>query len=187
MVSDFFSAPESILSNPESKALRERGKVEQFLRFHLVPNTTMMLPIPQLTEVLKIPTNGIIPIPHMPAWVIGVYNWRGEILWTIDLGHLVGLVPWYRQGANVGNFTAIVLHGGARDKDSNKTTKQTLALVVNRVEDIEWCNPDTIQSPPVSIITTELAPFLQGYWLKSNGDMVLAIDGNAIIAAMPKT
>ncbi|HEY9652883.1 MAG TPA: chemotaxis protein CheW, partial [Coleofasciculaceae cyanobacterium] len=67
---------------------------EQFLRFHLLPNTTALLPIEQLTEVLTISRDQVVPIFHMPPWVMGVYNWRGEILWILDLGHLIGLTPW---------------------------------------------------------------------------------------------
>jgi positive phototaxis protein PixI len=61
-----------------------------------------------------------------------------------------------------------------------------LGVVVNRVEDIEWCDPDAMRSPPSSTVTPDLVPFLRGYWLKPNGDMLLLIDGQAILAAMPK-
>lgn len=66
---------------------------EQFLRFHLLPDTTVLLPIQQLTEVLTIPRSQIVPIFQMPTWVMGAYNWRGEVLWIVDLGYLVGLTP----------------------------------------------------------------------------------------------
>ncbi|GBF83605.1 CheW protein [Aphanothece sacrum FPU3] len=61
-----------------------------------------------------------------------------------------------------------------------------LGLVVSGVEDIEWCNPAEIQSPPASAVTPSLAPFLRGYWLKTQGDMFVILDGEAIMAAMPK-
>jgi positive phototaxis protein PixI len=61
-----------------------------------------------------------------------------------------------------------------------------LGLVVNRVEDIEWCNTDLIQSPPSSTVTPSLVPFLRGYWLKSDDEILPVIDGKAILAAMPK-
>ncbi len=161
----------------------DRGSQEQFLRFCLLPETMMMLPVSQLTEVLTIPSGQIIPIPHMPPWVMGVYNWRGEILWMVDLGHLLGFTPWHQQAFNKGNYRAIVLH------PSNQTTKarnQMLGLVVSRVEDMEWCNPEDIKSPPSSAVTSSLVPFLRGYWLKENGDMVITLQGDAIFAAMPK-
>ncbi len=159
---------------------------EQFLRFHLFPNTTVLLPIQQLTEVLTIPTDQIVPIFHMPPWVMGVYNWRGEILWMVDLGHLVGLTPWHQQSLSASTFTAVVLQGRSKQASSTSVKNPMLGVVVNRVEDIEWCDPDAMRSPPSSTVTPDLVPFLRGYWLKPNGDMLLLIDGQAILAAMPK-
>jgi positive phototaxis protein PixI len=159
---------------------------EQFLRFHLVPNTTALLPIQQVTEVLTIPNSQIVPIFQMPAWVMGVYNWRGEILWIVDLGHLVGLTPWYQQASGASAYKALVLQASNQAAPTNLKS-QMIGVVVNRIEDIEWCNPDLIQSAPSSTVTPELARFLRGYWLKSNGDMLAIIEGQAIIAAMPKS
>jgi positive phototaxis protein PixI len=159
---------------------------EQFLRFYLFPNTTVLLPIEQLTEVLTISRDQIVPIFHLPPWVMGVYNWRGEILWMVDLGHLVGLTPWHQQPIGASSYTAIVLQARSNSVKSTGTKSQMLGLIVNRVEDIEWCNPDLLQSPPASTVTPELAPFLRGYWLKPDGEMLLLIDGQAILAGMPK-
>lgn len=159
---------------------------EQFLRFHLFPNTTALLPIPQLTEVLTIPSNQIVPIFQMPPWVMGVYNWRGEILWIIDLGHLVGLTPWYQQTSHTSSHAAVVLQAHSHQTKQTNSQNPMIGLVVNRVEDIEWCNPDLIQSPSSSTVTPELVPFLRGYWFNSHQEMLMVLDGKAIMAAMPK-
>jgi positive phototaxis protein PixI len=167
--------------NPQAN---DRDSQIQYLRFHLNPDTHAILPVAQLTEVLSIPFGQIVPIPHLPAWVMGVYNWRGEVLWMVDLGHLLGLTPWYQQEMTTSQHRAIVLHSGrGRTKDQGKI----LGLVVSRVEDIEWCDPADIQSPPASAVTASLAPFLRGYWLKGNGEMLVTLDGEAILAAMPKS
>ncbi|HBB31285.1 MAG TPA: chemotaxis protein CheW [Cyanobacteria bacterium UBA8803] len=181
--------PNSSLSPLETPAVSSQSSLrasEQFLRFHLLPDTTALLPIEQLTEVLTIPRGQIVPIFQMPAWVIGAYNWRGEVLWMVDLGHLVGLTPWHQEAVSASTYTALVLQASANSATSVSAKNQMLGLVVNRVEDIEWCNPDLIQSPPSSSVTPELVPFLRGYWLKSNGEMLVLLDGKAIIAAMPK-
>lgn len=174
------------VTSKSSNDPRVNGDLEQFLRFHLVPDTTVMLPVAQLTEVLTIPVGQIVPIPHMPVWVMGVYNWRGEILWMIDLGQLLGLTPWYQQAMTGSFYRALVLHSVGSEGTNTKIRGQLLGLVVSQVEDIEWCNRSEIQSPPSSAITPSLAPFLRGYWLKDNGDMVITLDGEAILAAMPK-
>lgn len=150
---------------------------EQFLRLHLLPNTTVLLPVQQLTEVLTLSIAQIVPMPQMPAWVMGVYNWRGEILWMVDLGHLCGLSPWYQQSGSA--YSAIVLEVFEAGRPA-----RTLGLLVDRVEEMEWCDPDQIQpvsSPPDS----PLATLLRGYWWKPNGDTLAVLDGSAIVAAMP--
>ena len=187
MISEFLSKGNLSEQTVEQTA----GVGQQFLRFHLVPDTTAMLPVDQMKEVLTMAVREIVPIPYMPPWVMGVHNWRGEILWMVDLGHLVGLAPLYNQTINRSTYTAIVIHGGqqvpSRQGSGSQTTgRKTLGLVVNRVEDMEWCNPDLIQSPPQSAIKLELLPFLRGYWLKSNGEILVVLDGNSIIAGIPQ-
>ena len=182
-MSDSLSVQEPLLLPIDSASLQAS---EQFLRFRLFPNTIALLPVPQLTEVLTIRSSQIVPIFHMPAWVMGVYNWRGEILWMVDLGHLVGLTPWHQQPSSASACTAIVLQTRSGRATPTNVKSQMLGLVVNRVEDIEWCNTDLIQSPPSSTVTPSLVPFLRGYWLKSDDEILPVIDGKAILAAMPK-
>lgn len=161
----------------------KNNQEKQFLRFYLEPITTMMLPIEQVAEVLKISLNKIVPIPQMSPWIMGVYNWRGEILWTIDLGHLLGLNTWQEQEINNTNATAIILSfpNGSKAKG---TEKKSLGLIIKNVEDIEWCNNELIQPPLISAITPALAPFVTGYWLKPGGEIILVLEGNSIINNM---
>ncbi|MEA5536290.1 chemotaxis protein CheW [Crocosphaera sp. XPORK-15E] len=168
------------------RVLSERNQLEQFLRFHLVPDTTLLLPVSQLTEVLTIPLGQIVPIPHMPPWVMGVYNWRGEILWMVDLGALLGLTPHAHQAQVTPVYRGLALQSVAESSTTAKVHRQLLGVVVSRVEDIEWCNPSEIQSPTGAAVTANLAPFLRGYWLQPQGDMVMVLDGESILAAMPK-
>ncbi|NJR65031.1 MAG: chemotaxis protein CheW [Leptolyngbyaceae cyanobacterium CRU_2_3] len=183
------------LSAPESQSLPTLGQDlirtvpndsntdEQFLRLHLV-DTPVLLPITQLTEVLTIPMGQIVPISHMPAWVMGVYNWRGEVLWMIDLGHLCGLAPWYEQIA-VSAYSAVVLQ--IRTSKTTSTAKtQTLGLVVSQIGEMEWCNPSVIQRLPTSM-TPEMAPFLRGYWWnEEDNDMLAILDGQTIFQAVSR-
>lgn len=189
-MSDFLSVPKPQLLPSKSDSadhIHSPRASEQFLRFHLMPDMTGLLPIQQVTEVLTIPNGQIVPIFHMPPWVMGVYNWRGEILWMVDLGYLVGFTAFYQEPISGWAYKAVVLQASSKSATSANVKSQMLGLIVNRVEDIEWCNPDSIQSPPSSTVTPELVPFLRGYWLKSNGEILVVMDGQAIIAAMPKS
>ena len=162
-----------------------RGVVEntnqQFLRFDLDSEIRVMLPIAQITEVLKIKFAQIVPIPQMPPWVMGVYNWRGDILWMVDLSYLLGLKSWDRQ-IGFSDCNVVIL-------SPNRAIPQAkddlhLGLVVYRVEDLEECNPTEIQSTQDKI-AGKIANFASGYWLESEGKIVSVLDGNAIARAMP--
>lgn len=166
---------------------------EQFLRLQLASETTVLFPVQQLTEVLTLAIGQIVPLPHMPAWVMGVYNWRGEILWMVDLAHLCGLAPWYRQIASASSLTAVVLDVASLNSSSN----QALGLVVSHVEDIEWLDPNLIQPSSTADIFSavsspevmaKLAPFLWGYWQQPNSDedAIAVLDGKAIVAAVKR-
>lgn len=148
---------------------------EPFLRLYL-PEMSVLLPVQQLGEVLSIPIGQIVPIPHMPAWVMGVYNWRGEILWMIDLGHLCGLTPWYEQKTHGSTHSAIVLQVHSRKTLPTSRKSQILGLVVNQVGDLEWCDPEVIRSVAPSTLMPELAPLLRGYWWQPEGDMLTILE-----------
>ena len=181
-MSDIFSQ-----SNlPESSTqLVNKTDNNQFLRFRLHDNTKAMLPIKQITEVLKVQFGQIVPIPQMPAYVMGVYNWRGNILWMVDLSHLIGLDPWYQKSINRSNHTAIVLSPNKEGIKANIQSNINLGLVISKVEDIEMCDIAKIQVPPSSSVSNQLASFLAGYWIQSTGDMIMVLKEQSIVAAMP--
>lgn len=159
---------------------------EQFLRIHLVPDTTALLPAHDVTEVLNIAADRVVPIPHMPAWTMGIYNWRGEILWLVDLGHLCGLTPWHQQPETRSTYTAVILQTRATQSMPTQQKSQVLGLVVDRVEDTQQCNPSLIQAPPSSGLSPDLLQFLRGFLWKSDDKMLAVMDSGAIFAAMPK-
>lgn len=177
-------------TTPSISTANTVGVTQQFLRLHLMPDTTAMLAVNQISEVLTIPMTQVIPIPHMPAWVLGVYNWRGNILWIIDLGHLLGLTPLFQHTTNSSTYTAVVIRDAQQRRatlGNQNTSDKVLGLFVNRVEDLELCNPDAIQSPPESAVRSELVPYLRGYWLKQTGEIFVVLDGNSIIAGMTQS
>ncbi|WAL59270.1 chemotaxis protein CheW [Thermocoleostomius sinensis] len=182
--------PPTLSSNAPTEASVPIG--EQFLRLQLVPSTPVLLPLHQLVEVLSIPSAQIVPVPHMPAWVMGAYNWRGDILWMVDLGHLCGLTPWYAQATHRSTQSAVLLRVQDRRYAKHpvatvKNKSYLLGLVVDRIGEVEWCDPAVLQQLPPFTVSSQMAQFLQGYWWKSNDDMLAVLDGEAIVAAMPRS
>ncbi|MEO1004661.1 MAG: chemotaxis protein CheW [Cyanobacteria bacterium J06638_38] len=146
---------------------------EQFLMLDLAPATTALLATEKLTEVLSLSPEQIMPIPHMSPWMMGTYNWRGEILWLIDASYLVGLTPLYQQLQTTSGYTLVVMQFNT-DGD-----RQTLGLVVNQIGNIEKLSLDSLQST-FSANQTRWEKFLRGYWLKPEGAIIAVLDSVAI-------
>ncbi len=184
MESDFISQAKNTSIQKESQ---EKSEKKQFLRFLLAPNTKVMLPISQLTEVMTIPIGQIISIPHMNPEVMGVYNWRGEILWMVDLGKIVGLLPWYEQTANKANYKAVVINIDKKEQENSaQAIKVQLGLVVSQIEDIKSCEEKSIyKSPQSSQQTNSLDRFLQGYWVKSDEETIPVLNGETLLSYLP--
>jgi positive phototaxis protein PixI len=167
-------------------SMESAQRTEQFLRCHIRPDTNILLPITQLAEILNIPVEQITPIPALPPWVMGVYNWRGEILWVVDLGNLLGLPACHQEGIYTASYSTVIIHSLDHQGGTSRLGGQTLGLAVSQVQDIEWLNPDALQSPPPAAITVALAPFLRGYWFKPTEEIFLCLDGQSLFAAMPQ-
>lgn len=151
----------------------------QFLRFNLLTGITALLPVEQLAAVLKIEAAKITAIPHLPSWVMGVYNWRGEVLWVVDTGHLLENLPWHQQATQFTHYNILLLEQTTLETGE----QQHLGLLVQQVEGIELLSLDGIQSP--AAVSDSLAPFLKGYWLNTAGEMLTLLDGLAIFDRMP--
>jgi positive phototaxis protein PixI len=134
-----------------------------------------MLPITQLVQVLNLAVGEIVVIPDMPIAVMGICNWRGEILWLVDLGQLLGFEPLFIQDAQQPNYTMLVIQNQDR----------VVGFVVNQVGETIYCNPTEMQSlPPAERETPELMRCLQGYCLDTKGDLLLALDGKALVESL---
>ncbi|MBX2864772.1 MAG: chemotaxis protein CheW [Leptolyngbyaceae cyanobacterium MAG.088] len=163
-----------------TQELSQSSATAKYLKFNLLADMTALLPITQLAAVLKVEATHITAIPHLPAWVIGVYNWRGEVLWIVDMGHLLGGIPWYQQTILPTHYQTLILE----QSESETSEQQHIGLVVTQVEGIESLSLDSIQSPVA--ISESLVPFLRGYWLEDNGDMLMLLDSLAIFSHMPE-
>ncbi|QUS62379.1 chemotaxis protein CheW [Synechocystis sp. PCC 7339] len=167
---------------------------QQFLQFVLEPDTNLILPLFQLTEILTVPLGQITPIPHMPPWTMGVHNWRGEVLWVIDFGAFLGLSPWHLQSGSRTNYQVIILNGGvpfdldpSGGRRSPGQRSQMLGLVVTEVKDITWCETDQIQSPPAASVSSDLAPYVRGFWVSPPGVMYVVLDAQSIVGRLVAT
>jgi positive phototaxis protein PixI len=151
-------------------ASQSQSQSEQFLSFTLTSNL-VIAPTRQLTEVLTLTPQQIVPIPDLDRSVMGVCNWRGEVLWLVDLNILLNGEPLPPlQGTH---YSVIILHHNS----------QTLGLVVSQVTQMLWCAATEIQSLPSTPQMPQSSPFIQGYWLSPQAETFLALNVPEIFAS----
>lgn len=141
------------------------------LQFILDRSLPVLLPAPCVVEILTVSVSQIVPIFQLPPWVMGVYNWRGEVLWMADLNHLLGLTPWYEQEDYGSQHTVIVLRETSQSKE-----RAIVGLTVNQVQEVVQCTEDGLHSLPAAEMSNVLAEglgnaqvadlqrFLCGFW-----------------------
>ncbi|MEO0349183.1 MAG: chemotaxis protein CheW [Cyanobacteria bacterium P01_A01_bin.15] len=139
----------------------------RFLRFKLSGTDGALLPLQDIAEVMQLDALGVLPVPDMPGWLLGVCNWRGEMLWLVDVNVLVGGIPLWHQTPTVVEPMAIVIQAGNR----------SVGLVVDLVHDVELVAPESIH-PSKEFCSPPLVPFVVGH-LPGHGGAVL--DATAMI------
>ena len=137
---------------------------QRFLRFNLSGTNKTLLPLEVVAEVLQLDPVEILPVPEVSAYLLGVYNWRGEILWLVDLNVLVGDAPLWHQTPFLEQPMLLIVESGER----------RVGLVVEQVDDVELVAPEEIH-PPTELYSTALAHFVLGY-LPNHGGTVLDVD-----------
>lgn len=136
-------------------------RAQKFLHFNLSKDFAALVKVEDIAEVLHISRSEILPIPQMPKCVLGIYNWRDEMLWNVALDNLLGLPPINLP--NVDSKIAVIVA---------VIDSQYLGLVVERVNDIEWHDLEAIQLPRAQLFAAQLLPFMQGY-LSDSGTILL--------------
>ncbi len=136
---------------------------QKFLHFNLSQELAALVKVEDIAEVLHIPKNAIFPIPQMPKGVLGIYNWRDEMLWNVAIDQIIGL-PLVSTPSYVSSMAVIVA----------QIDSQYLGLVVAQVNDIEWHELDLIQPPTAQLFPAQLLPFMQGY-LSESGTIIIDV------------
>ncbi|MDZ8258762.1 chemotaxis protein CheW [Nostoc sp. ChiQUE01b] len=146
---------------------------EKFLSFNLGVSDTAVISLQHITEVLQVSLPEICGVPQMPSSVLGIYNWRGEMLWLVDLEAMFGY-PLMSQEANLlSRMMAIVLENEGK----------YLGLLVRQLLDIEWLDTKQMKVPGAELFYPKISPFLQGYFLNDSEEIIFNLDAISIIQA----
>ncbi len=135
---------------------------QKFLRISLGTEDTALLAVDSIVAILRVSKPDILPVPQMPNHVPGIYNWRGKMLWLIDLDHFLGLLPAPQAASFFDENVIVVIWASG----------QFLGLVIRQVDDIESHDPQKIKAPPAGLFSSSLLPYVQGY-LADIGSLIL--------------
>jgi len=140
--------------------------VQKFLQFLVRQGDRALIPVDTILEIVTIRVPEVLPVPQMRDCVLGVYNWRGEMLWIVDLGEAIGFPSLFGGKKPPPTATAIAI----------EYDEQTIGFVVPQVLDLEVYNLQRQQDPDPQLFPASLIPFLSGYFIDDANDISIAID-----------
>jgi positive phototaxis protein PixI len=167
---------------------------QQFLRFSIQPGLMALIEIDRVMELVNIPISRVVPMPHLPPAVRGVYNWRGDILWIVDLAVLLGggreVSRKYRSLQPI----VILSSMAAVDRPDRNAPQMpsapamldyqadtAIGVIVEEIVEIEWCDLELISSNLPANLDPELAKWMRGIWESPTGENFLVLDAAAIL------
>ncbi len=158
-------APTSSQGNLPVAPPQEAG--QKFMQFQLGKGDIGLLPAEMVIEIQVVESGEILPVPELPSCILGIYQWRGEMLWLVDLGDLMGFSPLSWRGSNL----MIVL----------SVEQRTLGLVVSQVNGIGSYELQQLHVPSAELFSPELMPFVKGLFLGSEQEIIWLLNTEAII------
>lgn len=148
---------------PEVRRKQPQTHKTRFLQFRLATGDPALLAVDYVREVFTLQTEKILPVPDMPPCVFGIHNWRGVMLWIVDLNQFLGLTAIYTAANPQPSVDVIAI---ALDQ-------RILGLAIEGVETIEEFHRGHIQSP-VGLFPLPIAAYVEGYISEANGTIVSA-------------
>ena len=155
-------------------------QVRKFLQFQLgksekshksiVQGDIALLDAEIISEVITISPDDILPVPQMFYCVLGIYSWRSEMLWIVDLENLLGYPPPLAQKNPHQELLVMVV----------QVQGQSIGLVVSGIDNLIEHDLSKFKSSSAEIFSEDILPFLHGYFAGIDNDIVMLIDAEEI-------
>ncbi|OUL21779.1 chemotaxis protein CheW [Nostoc sp. T09] len=125
---------------------------QRFLRFSLGDQGSGLLPFHSVVDMIHIASQEISPAPALPSWILGFYNWQGQMLRLVDLEHLLGYAPLFKRQSRPEKPIVLVV----------ELQNQVVGFLVAHVYDVEWQDLQQAQSAPTDFSPNKLLNFVRG-------------------------
>lgn len=173
------SLSSNIGRNPDLQS--DSQQVRKFLQFQLgksekvhksvIQGDIALLDAEVVTEVITISQNDILPVPQMFYCVLGIYGWRSEMLWIVDLENLLGYPPPLDGNNPQKELLVMVV----------QVQGQSIGLVVSGIDNLTEHNLSKFKPSSIEIFSEDVLPFLHGYFTSPDNDIIMLIDAEEIL------
>ena len=103
--------------------------------------------------------------------VLGIYSWRSEMLWIVDLENLLGYPPPLdANDSQPRTFGVMVV----------QFQGQSIGLVVSGIDNLIEHDLAKFKSSSAEIFSEDVLPFLHGYFTNQDNDIIMLIDAEEI-------
>lgn len=169
----------SLSLNSNSEQQQSSKQVRKFLRFYLGCNTSnslagsdlALLEAEIVTEVITISAKELLVVPQMPYCVLGIYSWRSEMLWIVDLENLLGYPPALSADADEDRTLLVMVV---------QNQGQSMGLVVSKIDNIIEQDLTQFKSSSAELFSEDIMPFLYGYVTDEHNNIVMMIDAEEV-------
>ncbi|MBE9182934.1 purine-binding chemotaxis protein CheW [Oculatella sp. LEGE 06141] len=144
----------------------QRGVGDAYLKFYVDEKTPAVVAMKHVQEVLTLPPQRLTAMPNMPTCVLGLMSRRSRVMWAISLATMLEMAS---ANPNIKAYNLMILRIGPTP----------LGVVVQRVEGIQWVDPNSVESP-YEAVTPGLLPYLKGCILQPK-EVLLVLDAEAIV------
>ncbi|WP_138500621.1 chemotaxis protein CheW [Nostoc sp. PA-18-2419] len=125
---------------------------QRFLRFCLGNQGSGLVPFHSVLDIIHLASQEISPAPALPSWILGFYNWQGQMLRLVDLEHLLGYAPLLKRQSQPQKPIVLVI----------EVQNQVVGFLVADVYDVEWQDLQQAQSTPTDFSPNKLLNFVRG-------------------------
>ena len=144
---------------------------QKFLSFNLGEVDTAVILLEDIIEVVPISFTDICSVPQMHSCILGIYNWRGEMLWIIDLEEMLGYTAITQEADLISKMMIIVV----------QTEGKSLGLLVRKLIDICWLDNKLMKLPDFQLFKSDIIAMLHGYFIDESEDIIINLDAQSII------
>lgn len=146
----------------------QSSETKSMLSLRLTPQLQAVISAHELIGLITIQTTSIAPIPDTPQATMGIYNYRGNPVWIVDLPCLLDLTPLYL--ANTRQICSIIFL---------RAQQQTIGFAVHQLGQMVSFKEEELQRDYQNPGAQRLNWCINGIYA-NNHDTMLSLQGSKI-------